>query len=448
MSMTRRNFLKAAGVSLPLPWLETFATAAETRSGSRPGRAVFFMVPSGVNMWRWHPKEFGPDYQMSSTLEALTPFRKELTIFSGLEHTNGAGSGGTGHYEVGAWLTGNEKYRDGNVGGNVEPNTISIDQHIARSIGDRTRIPSLVLSAPGGSVTTSYDATGAPVNAENNLRRLFGELFGSPDVMERLQYRSSVLDIVGEEARGLSRQLSRNDRNRFDDYLQSVRDVESRLQGDREYFSSRPLSISADDLPLDSDPSAQRQEWFRTMLDLVALALRNDQTRIVSILACGSQSEFFGRWPEFGNFTHHSVSHDLGYFETEEQRPRQYAFMASVDRWFVAHLARFLERLNETKEGESTLLANTMVLYGGGMSWTHNPSNLPMLLAGGSRLGLKHGNHLRFNPHKNFRGQLDRTVKPDETTVCDVLRTMSERLGVPAERFGNNRKVVRELLVG
>lgn len=438
--LNRRNFLKAAGVCLPLPWLETFATAAEVKAASPPGRAVFFMVPSGVNMWRWHPKEFGPSYQLSSTLQALAPLRKELTIFSGLEHAKGAGGG---HYEVGVWLTGNEKYKSKD--GPVEPNTISIDQHIARSIGNRTRIPSLVLSAPGGSVTTSFDAAGAPVSAENNLRRLFGELFGSPDVMARLQNRSSVLDIVGEQARGLSKQLSRSDRNRFDDYLQSVRDVESRLQGDREYFASRPLPISANELPLDSDPQAQRQEYFRTMLDLVALALRNDQTRIVSILACGSGHEFFGQWPEFANDTHHRASHATNY-DPEEQRPRDYALLENVDKWFVAHLARFLQTLNDTREGDSTLLANTMVLYGGGMSWTHNPSNLPILLAGGSRLGLKHGSHLRFNPHKNFKGQLDKGVKPDEATVCDVLRTMSERLGVPAERFGDSRRTLAEML--
>jgi hypothetical protein len=438
MPLTRRTFLKAAGVALPLPWLESLAGA--TPAGTNPGRAVFFMVPSGVNMWRWHPRQFGADYQMSSTLQPLEPFRRELTIFSGLEHARGAGGG---HYEVGVWLTGNDKWRGKD--GPIEPNTISIDQHIVRSIGNRTRIPSLVLSAPGGTVTTSFDAAGVPVNAENNLRRLFGELFGSPDVMARLQNRSSVLDIVGGEARSLSRRLSRNDRNRFDDYLQSVRDVESRLQGDREYFSSRPLPISADDLALDSDPQSQRQEYFRTMLDLVALALRNDQTRIVSILACGTGHEFFGRWPEFANDTHHRASHATNY-DTEEQRPRDYAFLENVDKWFIAHLARFLRTLNDTREGDSTLLANTMVLYGGGMSWTHNPSNLPMLLAGGSRLGLRHGQHLRVNPHKDLQGRLNRDVRPQETTVCDVLRTMSERLGVPAERFGDSRKTVSEIL--
>jgi hypothetical protein len=181
------------------------------------------------------------------------------------------------------------------------------------------------------------------------------------------------------------------------------------------------------------------------MLELVALALRNDQTRIVSILACGSGHEFFGQWPQFGNDTHHRASHATN-FDTEAQRPKDFAFLESVDKWFVAHLARFLKRLSEMKEGESTLLANTMVLYGGGMSWTHNPSNLPMLLAGGSQLGLKHGGHLRFNPHKDHMGKLDKSAKVQDTTVCDVLRTMSERLDVPADRFGDSRQVIQELL--
>jgi hypothetical protein len=442
--LPRRAFLKAAGVCLPLPWLEIVADAAEVSDASNaapPGRAVFFMVPSGVNMWRWHPKEFGPNYQFSSTLKSLAPLRDELTIFSGLEHAKGAGGG---HYEVGVWLTGNENYKSKD--GPVEPNTISIDQHIARSIGKRTRIPSLVLSAPGGSVTTSFDAKGAPVNAENNLRRVFGELFGSPDVMQRLARRSSILDLVGEQARGLSRQLGNHDRRRFDDYLQSVRDVESRLQADRGYFSTRPLPIKAEEMTLDVDPQQQRQDYFKTLLELTALALRNDQTRIVSILACGSGHEFFGAWPEFGNGTHHTASHATNY-DAEEQKPQHFALLENVDQWFIAHLTRFLQRLGETRDGDGSLLSRTMVLYGGGMSWTHNPSNLPMLLAGGSRLGLKHGSHLRFNPHKNFKGQLDRGVKPVETSVCDVLRTMSERLGVPAEGFGDSRRVVQELLV-
>ena len=444
--LTRRRFLQAAGVCLPLPWLESFAAAdgsgAKGPAAAPPGRAVFFMVPSGVNMWRWHPKEYGADFRLGETLSALEPFRRELTVFSGLEHAKGAGGG---HYEVGVWLTGNANYKSKD--GPVEPNTISIDQHIAGAIGGRTRIPSLVLSAPGGSVTTSFDAKGAPVNAENDLRRLYGELFGDADVLARLERRSSVLDLVGGQARDLARGLGRNDRRRFDDYLQSVRDVESRLQADRDYFSSRPLPISTSELALDADPQSQRQDWFRTLTDLVALALRADQTRIVSILACGSGHEFFGKWPEFGSDTHHRASHATN-FDPEEQRPKDYAFLAAVDRWFVAHLARFLGRLADTQEGDGTLLSNTLVLYGGGMSWTHNPGNLPMLLAGGSRLGLRHGTHLRLNPHKDLQGRLDKfyTGRMQETTVCDLHRTLSERLGVPAPAFGDSRRTLDEIL--
>lgn len=439
----RRTFLRAAGVCMPLPWLESLAVGSERgpAAGAARGRAVFFMVPSGVNMWRWHPKEFGRDYQLSGTLSALEPFRNELTIFSGLEHAKG---GGGGHQEVGVWLTGNQKFKlvDSMVD---QPNTISIDQHIAAGIGGRTRIPSLVLSAPGGNVTASFDAKGAAVFAENNLRRLFGELFGSPDVMQRLDRRSSLLDLVGDQAKSLTRRLGQSDRRQLDDYLETVRDVEGRLQADRDYFSSQPLPIKPDDFTLDVDPQRQRQDYFATLLDIVALALRNDQTRVVSLLTCGSGHEFFARWPEFGKLSHHQASHGTN-LVPEQDQAAYYAFLEAVDKWFVAHLARFLQRLQETQDGDGTLLSNTMVLYGGGMSWTHNPSNLPMLLAGGSSLGLRHGSHLRFNPHKNFQGQPDKGVKPEETTVSDVLRTMSERLGVPAAGFGDSRRVVDELL--
>jgi hypothetical protein len=175
------------------------------------------------------------------------------------------------------------------------------------------------------------------------------------------------------------------------------------------------------------------------------LALRNDQTRVVSLLTCGSGHEFFAKWPEFGKLSHHQASHATN-FKPEQDAADNYAFLEAVDKWFVAHLVRFLQRLQETQDGDGTLLSNTMVLYGGGMSWTHNPSNLPMLLAGGGSLGLRHGSHLRFNPHKNFQGQPEKGVKPEETTVSDVLRTMSERLGVPAAGFGDSRRVVDELL--
>ncbi|MBA4067484.1 MAG: hypothetical protein C0501_28000 [Isosphaera sp.] len=270
-------------------------------------------------------------------------------------------------------------------------------------------------------------------------------MFGAPDVLARLDRRGSVLDLVGDQAKGLARDLGPADRRRFDDYLQSVRDVEARLQADRDHFASRPLPVGAADLALDADPQARRDDYFRTLLELVALALRNDQTRVASILACGSGHEFFGEWPGVGPGTHHRASHATNY-ATEAERPKDFAFLAGVDRWFVGHPARFLGRLRDTADGDGTLLGNTMVLYGGGMSWTHNPSNLPMLLAGGGRLGLKHGRHLRFNPHKDARGRVDRAVKAEETTVCDVLRTVSERLGVPAERFGDSRRVVNELL--
>lgn len=444
--LSRRRLLSAAGVSLALPWLEALDPPAEALDppaapAGPPGRAIFFMVSSGVNMWRWVPPEVGKGCKLGPTLSVLEPFRDELTVLSGLCHYKGAGGG---HYEVGAWLTGNPNFRSAQ--GPVEPNTLSIDQHIAGAIGDRTRLPCLVLSAPGGSVTTSFDAKGAYVSAENDLRRLFSELFGSADVLALLDRRASVLDLVGAQAKALSGRLGRHDRQRFDEYLASVRDVERRIQADKDYFASKPLAPANAELALDADPAARRAEYWRTMMDLVALALRNDQTRVVSILSAGSQHDFYGTWNEFGGGTHHSAIHDAG-TDREEAKPKPFAFVAAHDQWWLRHLTRMLDNLAAVKEGADSLLARTMVLYGSGMSWNHNNNNLPLVLAGGSRLGIRHGHHLRFNPHRDAVGMIAKgAAKADDTTMSDVLRTISERLGVPAAGFGGSTRAVGELL--
>ena len=433
--LNRRHLLRASGLALALPWLEAFDPP--TSPAARPGRLFCFCVPSGVNMWRWHPEMTGPDYKPSNSLQSLEPFRKELSIFSGLEHDKGAFGG---HGEVGPWLTGGRNYKAAEG-----TNSISIDQHVAATLGTRTRIPSLVLSAPGGSVTVSFDAKGKYINAENNLRRLFSELCGSPDVLARLDRRESVLDLVGDQAKSLTGQLGRHDRDRFDDYLQSVREVERRIAGDRGYFTSQPLATPASGLALDADPIQRRDDYVRTMLDLVALALRNDQCRFITFTSCESGAFFYGNWPDFGSGDHHSNNH-LCKTSTEEASPKPWAYLAAHDRWWVGHLSRFLGLLQQTPDGDGSLLSRTMVLYGGGMSWTHNGSNLPMLLAGGSKLGLKHGSHHRFNPHKDRFGLPIKDVKPDQTTISDLLRTISERLGVPAPGFGDSSKVIGELL--
>lgn len=434
----RRRFLQAAGVSLALPYLEAMARDASPR----PGRTVFFFVPNGVNMWEWHPREVGADYNLTFALEPLAPFRRELTVFSGLQHF---GAGG-GHQEAGIWLTGNDRYRGGKH--HVAPNTISIDQHIARRVGTHTRIPNLVLSSMGGTNTISFNAAGQAVSADANLRGVFEDLFGSPNVVRLLERRGSVLDAVREETVDLRRDLGRLDRQRLDQYLESVHDVERRVRRDLRWVQTDRPAVDDRAFALDADPyrAETQSEYIRTMLDLMALALETDSTRVIAFL--GTCSEGVGSlkvYSEFGTQNWHGVGHNTNDLPLAD-KPREYAFLRQVDRWWADHLARFLRKLGDAREGEDSLLERTAVLFGSGMSWpaSHGPHNLPLLLAGGSKLGIRHGRHLRVNAQlTNPRGA---RLAPGCVSVSDLLRTISERVGVPAEGFGQSTRVIDELI--
>ena len=196
--LNRRSFLKAAGVCLPLPWLETLASAAEPQAGPSPGRAVFFMVPSGVNMWRWHPKEFGRNYQMSSTLEALAASQGNDDL-----QRAGARQGRR------RWALRSGRMADGQREVQEQGRSGRTQYHLDRPAHRRGGRQADAHWQPGSQRPWwqrhhLVRRQGTPVNAENNLRRLFGELFGSPDVMQRLQRRASILDLVGEQARSVA----------------------------------------------------------------------------------------------------------------------------------------------------------------------------------------------------------------------------------------------------
>ena len=448
--LERRRFLMAAGASLALPWLEAFAKPAS----AVPGRAFFMLVPNGANMWRWHPRQFGADYQISPTLAPLDPLRKEMTIFSGLQNYRGVGA----HNETGIFLTGNANYGGNN--NKVFPSTISIDQHMAAAIGGTTRIPSMVVSPMGGDSTISYRSDGAIYNAENNLRRIFGSMFATPDVLDRLERRGSALDLIRERAGDLSRDLGQADRQRLEGYLDSVREVERRIQGDKAFFASKPPMDVTTALSLDADPVSQRLDYMRTLMDLCFLALRGGHTRLITLCACTSAGGIYSQWPmiakamaKSGAYEWHHSGHSAGVSPDDDGH---WEFLAGIDRWWTDRLAELAVKMAETDEGGHSMLASTIIHFGYGMSWggPHYANNLPNLIIGGSRLGIKHAGHLRLNPHLSKGLPVEGATIGDErdkgegttTTVSDLLRTISERLGVPAEGFGGSTRVLDEIL--
>ena len=348
--------MRASGVCLALPWLERFAAANE--AAAAPGRAVFICVPNGVNMWEWHPAKTGENYELTPPLKNLAGLRQRFTVFSGLQHKVQPG-----HGELGLWLTANANYTAGK--GAVTQSTISIDQHIAETVGRQTRWPSMVVGATGGRRTISFDRQGEPVQA--------------------------------------------------DPYV-----------------------------------PADYAEYIDTMFELIYLALRTDSTRVVSFATTESEGGGPLKSLPCGNW--HGIGHNTN-DEPPDRKPKEYAILSEYDAWWTARLAKFLERLRTT-EGNHDLLRSTAVLYGSGMSWpaTHRAHNLPLLLAGGEGLGFAQGRHLAFNgqqkviPNDNREHLTSPKLGPDAVSMSDLLRTISEQMGVVAKGFGESRRVLTELL--
>jgi len=441
--ISRRNFLRASGVCLALPWLETFAGAAP--ASKTPKRAVFVFVPNGVNMWEWHPATTGKDYELTPPLKNLADLRRRFTVFSGLQH-----KANPGHGELAVWLTANANYTAGK--GAVTQSTISIDQHIAETIGRQTRWPSLVVGATGGRRTISFDRHGDPVLADFDLKNIFDELVGA-DPHGRLKHRASVLDLVSSQAADLRGKLGKGDERKLDEYLDSVRAVEKRVQADiawQKAFQSDRIDEARLSLKADPFRPADYAEYIDTMFELIYLALQTDSTRVVTFATTESEGGGpiknlpCGHWHNAGHNTEDAPP---------ERKPKDYAILSEYDVWWTARLAKFLDRLQRTTEGGHDLLHHTAVLYGSGMSWpaSHRAHNLPLLLAGGEGLGFAQGRHLAFNGQKKDVPNDKRLhlaaprLGTDAVTMSDLLRTISERMDVPATGFGESRRTLAEL---
>lgn len=422
---TRRAFLRGATASLALPLLDAFAPLASAAAASEsPRRMVFLYVPNGVNIIRWPPPGEGKAFQLSSTLEPLAGVKDHVTILSGLGHPHCQG----GHSGADTWLTGADL--EGTPGYDYR-NDISVDQLAAETIGLQTRLPSLELSSmggsgsPGHSHTLSFSRNGVPVATERSPRLVFERLFVDDTGAtrqakeQRFVEDKSILDEVLEQSKQLNQKLGKTDQQKLDEYFNSVREVERRVKRAEAWMDVPKPQVDAANLQLDAEPEERgdRQTYFRVMYDLIALALQTDTTRIVTFQ--------LGREASGGYFTELGISaghHELSHHGGDEGMLNQ---LAKIDAFHIGQLSYFLEKLHSIREGESTLLERTMVLYGSGMNsgegGGHSPKNLPLLLAGGRGLGLKQGQHLKF--------------AEDSTPLSNVLVTMLQAMGLEEERF-------------
>jgi hypothetical protein len=446
--ISRRHALRSLGVSLALPALECMRSGAASLSaavraaegGKRAARSVFIYLPNGVNNYDWQIRGAGPGYTMSNAFAVLEKHRRQITPISGLHHPNGIGHH---HNCEKIWLTGARI-------GEAEKNTISADQLIAQKTAQQTRFASLEM---GNGWSLAWNADGITLPAERNPATVFKSLFEEPaggiDAQRRrLQRKESILDVVLEEARGLERQLGSADRGRLEQYLTSVREVEVRAKRAESWLDTpRPKieSAVAERLSRDVRPDDKFGEYLRTMYDIIVLAFQTDVTRVVTF-STGSESHA-PAIPEIGiSQQRHALSHHGG-------NPTLLADLAKSDRFNLEQLGYFLTRLGEVQDAEGPLLDTSMVLYGSGMAYghSHGNANLPLVLAGGSGLGLRHGSHVDFNLaaghdyEKDLIGICFKPVDP-RAHMSNLLLTMAQRMGIETESFGDSTRELTEVV--
>jgi hypothetical protein len=455
--LSRRHFLRGIGATVALPLLDCMrplrATAAE--AATKPRRSVFVYIPNGVNVLTWQITKAGRDYELSEPMKPLEKHRENMTPFSGLHHPGGIGQA---HVCADSWLTAAKLSMEGGA----YHNSVSCDQIISEVTSPKTRFSSLELSIsagvgqPNNACTLAWSRDGVPLPAEDNPRTVFNRLFGAEvggvDVQRRrLNRRHSVLDLVLGDAKTLRKNLGGEDRTKLDEYLGAVRDVEVRTERLDAWLNiPKPKIDPATTEHLTRTVSrSEAGEYYRTMYDLIVLTLRTDMTRVVTYMS-GSEGNGLAI-PEIGiPQTRHELSHHNG-------DPEQMARLSKSDGFITQQFAYFLDQLQETKDGDDSLLDSTMVLFGSGMSYghSHGNANLPTILAGGKGLGLKHGQHIDYNLPviKNYNlgnaaehyGLCHHPVDGN-ARLTNLLLTMMQKMEVNTERFVDSLGPVSEVL--
>ncbi len=434
--ISRRTILKGLGTAVALPWLEAMtplATRAAAPAIAAPRRMAFFYVPNGVHMPDWTPAGGETGFPLPEILRPLDPFKDDLLVLTGLTQ-DGAfahGDGGGDHARsLASFLTGTHPLKTAGFGIKAG---VSVDQVAAQKVGKSTRFPSIELGIDRGaqagncdsgyscaySSNISWRSESTPMAKEINPQLVFERLFAGQLSHEsaeararREKYRKSILDFVSEDARQLRGKLGQVDRQKVDEYLTSVRELETRL--------ARVEKMPAVDLKgvrLPTGVPKDNREHIRLMFDVLALAFQTDSTRIATFVYANEGStksyKFIGV-PE----GHHDLSH-------HGKDPDKQAKIKKINVYHIEQFAYFLDKLRSIREGEGTVLDHSMIVYGSGISDgdRHNHDDLPILVAGKGSGTLKGGRHL---------------VYPRNTPLNNLYLSMLDRVGAPTPALGDS----------
>jgi hypothetical protein len=423
-ALDRRSFLRAAGVAVGLPLLDSMtpAFAAGPKPEETPRRFLGVCNNLGVLPEHFFPQKPGRDYEPSTYLKVLERHRNDFTVFSGVSHPDVDG----GHPADICFLTAAPHPSSGGF-----RNTISLDQFIAERIGVRTRFPSLTfgVNTDRGVRSLSWTGSGVLIPCEEKPSEVFRKMFtqGSPAEVKaqvkKLEQGQSILDAVAGQAKDLKKMLPTRDRDRLDQYFDSVRDLEQRLATGKEW-ELKPKPKAPVPAPRDVPSPAEYMAKTRLMYDMARLAFESDSTRCVTLMLDSVSSPVLNVEGVKITDGYHNLSH-------HGKSPAKLAQLKAIDEWHMKLLADLFDGLKAAKEDGKPLLDRTMVLYGSnlGNANTHVTTNMPVLLAGG---GFKHGQHLAFDRDRNY-------------PLPNLFVSMLQRMNLPVERFASSKGTMRGL---
>ena len=441
--LSRRTVLRGMGATIALPLMDIMRPIQSVRGSTAPDaplRILFFNVPNGAHMPAWTPKKEGTGFELPETLKVLDNHRKYLTVLTGLtlDGAHAHGDGGGDHARSGAaFLTGAHPRKTD--GADIQ-NSVSVDQVAAAALGAKTRLPSLELglegSAQAGSCDSGYSCayssnlswrnSTSPLAKEINPAAIFDRLFTGENVAgaaknksQKIEHRKSILDFVQEDAKDLQRKLGAADQRKLDEYLYAIRDVEKRI------VKSDKLRVGEDGIPNYPRPAGVPREWdehCKLMMDMTALAIQSDSTRVVTFMYANEGSN--RGYPDIGAPEGH---HDLSHHGKSEDKQ---AKVQKINAYHLSKVANFIDQVASIQENGASLLDNCLILYGSGISDgdRHNHNDLPIILLG------RAGGRLEANVHVRY---------PDNTPLCNLYLWMLHQVGIKADSFGDSNGVLK-----
>lgn len=423
--ITRRHLLRASGVALAVPWLESvrISTAIAKDSGKqsrRPRRFLGICNNLGLLPEDFFPKRAGRDYDPSPYLSLLQKHREDFTVLSGVSHPNVDG----GHPSDISFLTAAPHPASSSF-----RNSISLDQHIAEHLGNQTRFPSLTLAVNSGTRSLSWTGTGVAIPPEESAAALFRQLFlqGNASEVEaqvqKLDTGRSILDAIADQTKDLERRANQHDRGRLEQYFSSVRDLESRLLAAREWESKAKPKVDVDP-PVDPTSPAQYLSKVRLMYESVKLAFQTDSTRSITLMLNSVGTPVV----EIPGKTISDGYHNLSHHGKSEEKLAQ---LRAIDLEHMKLLDQLLTVLKNVEEENESLLDRSMILYGSnlGDANSHSTTNMPILFAGG---GFKHGQHLAFDLQQNY-------------PLPNLFVSILQQMGIEQDKFASSTGTMRGL---